>query len=295
MHTFLQKLANAQTPRTDGDQLKLLGRRAAGLYTRGEVPNLTASVELIASEEGLAGEQIRRVAEVANQQAWNELFIRGGDREVEFPPANADRVIGGMAVKPNVIDGPDPKTDFTQDLPNENFPEDMDLAKLLGAPVNPTEYPDYNPLRGDEIGVEKKASAVDLARFGVDQLVTELATHGEKFYGLVKQAHLMDGVGILQIGAALRDVFESPEFGAEILQQCAARLEREGVKFDTAAELQKVATAVVVNVDHPLVQTAALLERLSFAHYSAEDTHEKLAALHQRAVSDMRSKARGSR
>ena len=86
---------------------------------------------------------------------------------------------------------------------------------------------------------------------------------------------------------------EDPRFATTVMQEAGSRLEREGVKFDRKAELQKIAHTLVVNTEHPLVLAAAQLERAAFAHYASTETHEKLASAHQKASRALRDKMRG--
>lgn len=292
MSEFFEKLAHGTTLQPSSEHLKVLGKRAAGLYISKEAGTLTDAVHEVIAEEGdLNQDQVQRVAQMANQETWKSLFVENGDRQVQFEPADADSVLGLMATKPeqNDLSGLG-YLEFLQDPVGET-PEG-DLADAFGIKAEEAEYKALNPVHGEQVEVEKTASARDTARYSVDNVAALLADAGEKLYGLVKRAHLDENCGILQISKAVASAMQDPAFARDTMQTLASRLEHEGVRFNHKEELSKIAHPLVVNGDHPLVKTAAEFERAAFAYYSSEEAHEKLSAAHTKAVKCLRDKLR---
>ena len=241
---FLEKLANASPGSQSSDHLKLLGKRAAGLYMRKEADSLNSAVRDVVSSENLNKDQVHRVAEMANQATWNEVFHEGGNN-VEFEPASGETVLGELEQKPEVVNDDQASLDYYNDVPNQTA--NVDWSEVFGTKEAPEEYERFDPTRPEREAVEKTASAMDVARHGADQLLNDLVETGEELYQMVKQAHLRDGYGVLQISQAVGQAVQDPGFGTSIMQQAAARLEADGVKFDKTAELTKLV--------HPLWST----------------------------------------
>jgi len=291
MNDFLTKLANSSLERQSSEHLKLLGKRAAGIYSSGETTSLNDAVHKVVQDEPLNRDQVSRVTETANQETWKSLFVESGERQVSFEPASAESVIGEMAVKPKEVENHLGELDYSADVPNQRLP-DVDLAEVFGVQKGTADYEALNPTSAQQVMVEKTASAVDTSRYAVDNAASMLAEAGETFYKLVKVAHLDEGYGILQVAKAISTIVDDQTFARDVMQKVAERLEKEGVKFNERVELQKVAHPLVVNHQHPIMQAAANLERAAFAHYSADDAHEKLAAAHRLASKTLRDKMR---
>jgi hypothetical protein len=289
MDSFLEKLADSRIGGQSSDHLKLLGKRAAGLYMGKEADSLNAAVASVVGGEDLNRDQVRRVAEMANQATWREAFHDGGEA-VHFDPANADEVMGELAVKPEEVSDDFSSMDYLNDVPNQT--QNVDWENVFEVKADTPEYDALNSVGEDEAKVEKVASALDLARHGVDRLLVELSDTGEEFYQMVKQAHLRDGYGILQISQAVGQAVHDPSYATTIMKQASERLQREGVTFNERRELEKLAHPLVVNTDHPLMQKAAILEKLSFSYYSASNRHEELRNAHRVAHKALRDKLR---
>lgn len=292
MNDFLTKLANASSERASSEHLKLLGKRAAGIFSSGEAPSLNAAVTRVVESEALNKEQVSRITETANQETWKALFVENGERQIHFEPADAGAVLGELSSKPDVLDSRKlDALDFEQDVPTQRLP-DVDLAEVFGVKSNTPEYEALSTTTEALQTVEKTSAAVDVARYGVDNAASLLAEAGEKFYHLVKQAHLNDGYGVLQISKAVATVLEDPTFAKDVMQKIAARLQSDGVKFNERVELEKVSHVLVVNHEHPLSQAAANFEQAAYAYYSSSEAHEKLAQAHRKATQTLRQKAR---
>lgn len=291
MNTFFEKLANSSSPGQSSEHLKLLGKRAAGSFMRKEADSLTAAVGQVVEGESLNKEQVRRVAEMANQATWRELFHEGGDSETHFEPANAETILGELSAKPDERYDDAASLDYYNDVPNQT--QDVDWAETFGVKADSAEYEALSQTGEEEREQQKVAAALDFARHGVDRLAAELVVAGEDFYQMVKQAHLTDGLGILQISQAVGQATQDPAFAKMVMNSAAERLQGEGVAIDQRAELQKLAHPMVVNTEHPLMQQAAVLEKLAYAHYRSEEEHEKLQKSHRRATQALRDKLRG--
>lgn len=293
MESFFEKLANSSLGSRPSEHLSLLGKRAAGLYMREEADSLTSAVRSAVGDENLNKDQVRRVAEMANQSTWRTLFHEGGENDTQFEPADADAVLGEMAARPDEVSYDTSDMDYLNDVPNQVPATGVDLAETFGMKVDSEEYAALNPASDETAVAEKTASAVDVSRHSVDLIAAQLAQASEEFYQMVKQAHLTDGVGILQISSAIGQVMQDPTYGVGLMQQVSTRLAGEGVRFDSDEEMRKVAQALVVNTEHPLMVQAAVIEKLAFSFYSADQTFDRLKAAHRHASSALRSKLRG--
>jgi hypothetical protein len=291
MDSFFEKLANSALESNSSEHLKLLGKRAAGLYLRKEADSLTDAVRGVVSEEDLTQDQVRRVTEMANQATWQEAFHEQGQRDTSFPPADADAVLGELAERPAVVSS-DLPLDYYDDVPNQT--KDVDWANVFGVKADTEEYEYLNPAQQEEATAVKTASAEALARFGADQILSDLVTTGEDFYGMVKHAHLTEGFGILQISQAVGQAVQDPDFGVALMRQTATRMEREGIRFNDKVEMEKVSHALVINTSHPLMLKTAVLEKLAKCYYTAGEAHKDLQSKHRGAVKMLRDKTRGA-
>lgn len=292
MNSFFEKLANSHLPGQSSDHLKLLGKRAAGSFMRKEADSLTEAVQRVVAEEDLNKDQVRRVAEMANQATWREMFHEGGNTDTHFEPADAAAVLGELAVKPDEVLEDSASLDYYNDVPNQV--QDIDWEEAFGVKEGTPEY-EALTTGGDETReVQKVASALDLARYGVDRALADLVGVSEEFYQMVKQAHLNDGLGILQVSQAVGQAMQDPAFAKQVMGQAVERMQREGVRIDQSAELQKLASVMVVNTEHPLMQQAAVLEKLAYAYYRSSEEHGELQKRHRQATRALRDKLRGT-
>lgn len=292
MEKFLEKLAASAQSSGSSEHLKLLGKRAAGTYVRGDAGSLNDAVHSAISDEGLNRDQVRRVSEMANQATWQSLFIDGGDKEVHFDPADSSEVLGMLSEKPDIAY--EPILDYHKDPIGEQVSDDIDLESAFGIKADDSEsLAQLNPAREEAAEVEKTAAALDVARYGADKVASELRDVGERFFQMVKQAHLQDGHGILQISRAVSEVTHSPTFASDLMQKIASRLEAEGVRINKVAELEKLAQPVVVDTSHPLLEHAALVEKLAYSYHSALTAQDSLKDQSARAMTALRDKTRG--
>jgi len=287
---FLEKLASHSPGTVDtSERLGMLGKRAAGMYIAKEANSLTDAVQTAIQDEGLSADQVRRVSETANQATWKELFGNQGNRDVQFDPADSSEVLDRLSTKPEVVQK-NPVLDYMEDPPGEAAP-DVDMKALFGVKDEPG-LPAFDSLRESQVDHEKTAAAADVMRHGLDLLQPELETASARFYSLVKQAHLTEGAGFLQIARAVGMVTED-DFAQRTMEVVGKRLQEEGVEFNHTGELSKLAEAVVVDAEHPVLVAAVHLEKVAEAFSRAAKARRKLDAQEDQAFGVLRDKLRG--
>ena len=254
--------------------------------------SLTAAVRATVEGEDLSKDQVRRVSEAANQAAWNSAFHEGGNTDTQFAPADADDVIGSMAAKPDTVYEDSHSLDYFNDVPNQNLSGDLDLADAFGMKVDSEEYAALNPVGAEQAVVEKTAAELDVARHGVDLVTAKLSEVGEGFYQMLKHAHLTDGLGVLQLSQAVGQAMQDREFASTVMKQASARFVAEGLPFRETVELEKIAQPMTINMEHPLMHQAAVLEKLAFSHYTSNRELATLRKEHGRASRYLRDKLR---
>lgn len=290
MTDFLEKLASTPSRVGSSDRLAMLGKRAAAFYVGREAESLTDAVGRVVAEEGdLSSEQVRRVAEAANQATWDELFVKNGDKQVSFEPADSSQVLESLSIREERVSPP--MLDYLDEPRGEQIPADLDLKQVFGV-KDPEDYPLLNPLREAQEQSEKTAAALDVTRSAADALLSDLEASGERFYHLVKQAHLRDGHGFLQVAKAVGAACEDDGFVQRVMEKIAERLKSEGVRFKTSQEIEKLAQAVVVNAEHPLLVEAVRFEKLAAAYKRAAGATEKLSKHHGSSMRALRDKLR---
>ena len=272
MNDFFEKLASTPKRSESSDHLQLLAKRAAGMYVNKEADSLNTAITSALRGESLNKEQVRRVSEMANQATWKTMFIEGKDNNASFDPANADTVLEGLSGKAE--EAAAPVTDYLQDPPKDA--PDSEALEQAFSTESKEDYQKLNPSGEAEEAYHKAASALDVARLGTDQLEGDLHTLSEEFYSHVKQAHLRDDCGILQIAKAVGASIDSSKFASSIMKSASSRLAKEGVRVREEDELAKTASPLIVNTEHPLIVTAAKLEKVARAYVRARAAHRDL-------------------
>jgi hypothetical protein len=267
MSNILEKLASGTPGAKSSDHLQIVAKRAAGKFVRKEASSVEEAIVDSISSEGLNNDQIERVTEMANQAAWKTMFVEHGNAETSFNPASSDDILASLDKSPSVYE--DPTIDYYSDPPAGELKSDA-IDEAFKVSDDYEDYEALSPLKGSEDTHEKAASVNRLSIYSVDTLRMAMDEVGENFYGFVKQAHIRDDLGILQITRAIAEVVESEKFASAVMQSCADRLKNEGVKISAKKELEKSAQAVVVNTEHPLLTAVAKLEKLAQAHNRAE-------------------------
>ena len=274
------------TPKT-GSDLELFGKAAASKFLCGECSSLSTSVVETVKKAGLSPEQVRRVVEFTNTDAFLQEFKKeGSSKVIEFQggPANYSDVLkdlndggGGTVFDKGNLDYqmPPPDTAKTASLNRERLGlEETKLAEAFGVDESPLPYAE--PLQDSLDVKEKLARAYDEFTGQINQLESQYMTCLDGLYNNVKQAAL-GGTTLGQVVSAWSTVTAEPEFVKAAFSQLTPRLLQSGVFLSKEAigeSLIKTASAGVVNEEHPLVQDFALFcETLSklAAHRGARD------------------------
>jgi hypothetical protein len=279
---FMTKLAHVKLAHVERDvPVQLYGKQAARRYLDGEVGTMTDAVREIAKEAGLGPEHARRVAEASNQAAWAHTKDKGA--LAHFQPANPDEVIGALNRAPETMGMP--VLDYAQEPAGRVDAPAGDLYAMFGLDAPEVEKVASVQQRVHWRDVARLEGSESRARHDVDRLTLVMASTGDDLYGMVKQAHLEHGHGVLQMGRAIIDACESEEFGQHIVKQIGARMESEGChRLTPAQEMQKVAEVMVVDHGHPILAAARALEAMSTLHYTRQDDMEMARQQHLEAA-----------
>jgi hypothetical protein len=242
-----------------GEHLEVLGKKAAADWGSGQYGTLSEAVVGIVKHAGLSPEQVRRVIEFANTDAFLKDFKKEGEHKVvDFGrggPATASEVLqdlndggGGTVFDKGAEDyGLQPQDQKIEGLDDELF----DLMKTSG----PTEYPEENPF-GDLVDLrDKLASAKETHNSQLSHLEVMYADLADQVYGQIKQASL-EGTPLSDLLQAWQVVAPSSEHVKVAFQLFTPRLLREEV-FHSAEEisesLTKTSSPRIVNEKHPIV------------------------------------------
>jgi len=276
-----------------GEELEVLGKQAADLYTTGRRPLTEAVVEVV-KHAGLSPEQVKRVVEFANTDAYLQEFKKEGSshKVVEFEggPANFSDVLkdlndggGGTVFDRGTLDydqpPPEPvKLSSNRDrlgLGDEKLASAFDVKEAL--------LPYTEPLRDALDLKDKLASAKEEVSFELSSLETVCLDVTSELYGSIKQAAL-EGIPLGQIVQAWGSVTTEPVFVKAAFSEVAPRLLREGVfpsRDSIGASIEKTAEQdVLVNPEHPLVKSFAdyceTLSKLAFLRKTQEELTQGL-------------------
>jgi hypothetical protein len=253
-------------PKT-GEELEVLGKEAASQFLRGNYGSLTEAVVGTVKTAGLSPEQVRRVVEFTNVDAFNQEFKKegSGHKVVEFKggPADFPEILrdlndggGGTVLDKHAHDyaaAPPDVSGLTSRNEDRLGLENEKLASAFG--VEETPLPFADPLR-EALDVQDKLARAE------SELATEL-THLEGQYAdivdslgyEVKQACL-GGTDLGQVVAAWSSVTSKPEFVKAAFAHLTPRLLEGGVfpsKGAIGESLMKTASVGVANPEHPLV------------------------------------------
>lgn len=241
----------------------MLGKKAAASWAE-ESCSLTQAVTRIVKHASapLSPEQVRRVVEFANTEAYLKEFRKeGAHKVVDFGPdgpANPADVLrdlndgGGVTVMDSGLG------DYRRP-PEKTASDEADavLQEAFRTKTASAEYPEANPF-GEVIELrDKLAGAYEHTSAQISGLEVAYMDLSEHLYNQVKQAS-MDGVALGEIVQAWSTVTDAPAFVKAAFDQFVPRLFNEGV-FHTLEEMggsiAKTAGARYVNVSHPLVDS----------------------------------------
>jgi len=277
----LIKLAGSLKKRESSEHLKLLAKRAAGMYIAKDAKTLTEAVRTSLKGEDLNEDQMRRVVEMANQATWKETFE--DNRQVNFEPADANAVVSSFSEEPEVSSPP--SLDYQTEPPKAEMPE-IDLEKEFGL----TESQDYdrlNPKAEAEQEVAKAAAAVDASRHAVDLMKSQMPELADNFFHQVKQAYVFEGHPITKIARAVAAVTDS-NFSSSVMKTAAEQLKNQGVRFNLSKEKTASAEEVIINTDHDLLRGAVKLEKIAKSLAQAQSAYSHATLRHKRALASLK-------
>lgn len=250
--------------RVSPERLESMGKRAAETWRAGLHDNLSEAVVQVVKTAGLTREQVRRVVEFTNHEAFLREFQKeGAHRVVDFgdhgpaDPAYVLQVLnsgahGGHPVEHSVSDYNSPPTSSKE----ASAAEEDALRDMFGAP--PPELPYAAPLgEADRLRV-KLAGIRDHLTSQLTGLERAYADLSDQLHWHVKQAAL-NGVSLGEVMGAWEPIAPSEAHIKAAFELLAPRLLREGV-FSSQEEmfgsLDKTASAgMVVNPAHPLIES----------------------------------------
>lgn len=255
--SLLQQL-NAKE--VSGEHLELLGKKAAASWCNGQVATLSNAVVETVKHAGLSPEQVKRVVEFANTEAYLTEFRKegSGHRVVQFE--------GGPAIPGDVLrdlnDGGggsvfDSGTgDYRQPVREKTASAEEEAAfAAMFAGAGEAVLPDHNPFRASMELRDKLAHVYETATAELSTLENMYGDLIGRCFHNVKQAalsgHALSEVAQIWADAAPSDAHVKVAFAAIFPE-----LVSNGVFADTTevvASLEKVAHVGTVNPDHPLV------------------------------------------
>jgi hypothetical protein len=255
----------------DGDELETFGKHAASLYVGGQRPTLNDAVVEVVKHAGLSPEQVRRVIEFANNDAYLQEFKQAGDhRVIEFQGGPADP---GVVLR-DLNDGgggtvfDDGLGDYRAPPADSNKLAAMNMAKL-GADQRFTDQ--FGPRAPDLAYAEpfqdalelrdKLASIVGHQSSVLNGLERRYANVCDHLCGLVKQAVLDDQLSLGQVVQAWAAVQDDPEYVKCAFATLTPWLLDNQV-FDSrtqiAGSIERLEKqAQIVQTEHPLCTTFA--------------------------------------
>jgi len=276
MNYELEKLAGSLVKTASSEKLQVLAKRAASSFVGKESESLNDAIRSVIENENLNKNQIQRVSEMTNQAVWKAQFHEGGNRD-HFAPADASALIEELGERP--VSVPDQTLDYATD-PGEKKQSDFDLEQIFKVEDN-ADIPRLDESSEMVAEQQKVASVKNMAEYSLNTIMRSMEDTSEEFYGHVKQAHMRDDIGILQIARAISEVTESENFASSIMKTASERLQGEGVRINTAKEAALLREPVVINSEHPLLFAATRLEKLAMSYKEAYVMLEGAEAKHK--------------
>lgn len=275
-----------------GEHLEVLGKQASSKWSSGECPTLNDAVVETVKHAGLSPEQVKRVVEFANTDAYLREFKKEGSdhKYIDFGtpgPANASDVLkdlndggGGSVFDRGTLDydGPPPEKTAASAIAERHFTE------VFSAPEAPMLQAD--PFREVMDLKDKLAGAYNNLGSEIETLELQYADVADRMYGEVKQAAL-NGVTLGQVLQAWSSVAPTADFAKVAFQLFTPRLLREQV-FGSAGELtgsmaKTASESSMVNEAHPLVlgfkEYCETLQKLAEFRSTREDVRGHVANL----------------
>lgn len=256
-------LQQMDAKKISGEHLELLGKKAAALWSSGEATTLAKAIVETVKTAGLAPEQVKRVLEFANTEAYLTEFRKGAaaHRVIDFGPSGPaalnevlqDLNDGGGGSRHDDGEGHHYRLE-----PQEKRASATDCDAVLGQAfaVRTPDYAESNPLGESVILREKLADQASHLRSQLDGLEVVVGDLSERIYQGVKQAAL-HGMHLGEIVKAWSTVAPNVSFVKSAFALFTPRFLREQVfssPVNLFASIEKTGSAQCVNPDHPIVK-----------------------------------------
>jgi hypothetical protein len=262
-----------------GEHLEVLGKHAASQYMSGTCSTLNEAVVETVKQAGLSPEQVKRVIEFANTDAYLQEFKKEGSdhKYVHFQggPASPSEVLkdlndggGGTVFDRGMGDYSSPPPDMSKrssanlarvgmdKTASAYDPAERQLQEMFNVKEQPIPYAD--PWAESVAMRDKLAGARDNANSELGSLEVEFMTICDHLYHQVKQASLSE-VPLGHVIQAWQDVVPGPEYVKLAFQRIGPRLIKEEVFPSRVAmgdSLTKTA-AGIPDHSHPIIRTFA--------------------------------------
>jgi hypothetical protein len=257
-----------------------MGKKAAADWQRAVYPTLTEAVTATVKEAQLSPEQVKRVVEFANTNAFLSEFKKEGaaHRVIEFAggPADYSEILkdlndggGGSVFDRGTGDYNAPPSHHGH-AKHASADDDALMREMFGVKESSAEEPFAEPL-GPIVDLrDKLAGAANHLLSEISGLEIAYAELGDAVYHQVKQAAL-EGVPLGQVLQAWETVAPTEEYIKVAFTLMTPRLLREGVFASSdlmLSSFDKVASdGSLVNAEHPLVVSfgdfCGVLEKLA--------------------------------
>lgn len=252
-----------------GEELETFGKHAASLYLRQRCGTLSEAVVETIKTAGLAPEQVRRVVEFANTDAYLKKFASEGPGHkvvnfkggpASFPDVLRDLNDGGggtvfdkaASVSDYRLPPPDVAALASRNLERMGFMESK-LAEAFH--VEEVPLPFEEPLREAADMKDKVAGLYDQANYELSGLETRYMDVCDLLFNQVKQASL-EGVPLGHVLTIWHTINPDPEFCKAAFAMLTPRLVENEVFHSpvaVASSLEKTAGVGMVNQAHPIV------------------------------------------
>lgn len=257
VHSLIQQL---HAKPVSGEHLEVLGKQASAGWTSGKYSTLTAAVTESVKHAHLSPEQVRRVIEFANTDAFLKEFKKeGAHKVVDFNggPADPSEIMkdlndGGGG---SVFDAGTGDYNSPPDAKIASASADSELQNLFGS--EPAQYPYADPYEEVISLRDKVAGVYETMTTDIDSLEIDYSDAADRMYFEVKQACL-GGMPLGHVVQAWAEVAPSAEHVKVAFQVLTPRLLEGEIfwnKTDLESSLQKTAGEQVVNQEHPLLET----------------------------------------
>lgn len=241
------------------EHLHSLGREAASLFGSGRGTMTDAVITVLEKEASLTPEHVKRVVEIANNEAYRDEFdmMDGGHRIVNIPggPAAPGVVLRELEMSdsaPALVKSAARATSLRSFIPGEDeFEGFFDKEKMAHEEELPKSRPhgELIDLRGQLMAAKSTfMSKLSSAELMYDSVANDM-------YGFVKQA-VLGGTSPAVISRVWQRVSPDPMFTKLALSYVSKRMEPEGIPaVISSKEHIKQASEGTLNRHNPIVSS----------------------------------------